>query len=153
MTPSDGETVNNHPNRRFRRAFSERYPGPIHHRLCPENACLYPALLRRGYNWGKRGRRICEEDGVAAHYYRCLAARVWISLRTGDRTPPAMAPAAQHLPVKAIMEGPSACFRLLDVDDGLGMKHADFVRLLYSATDNRLAGKRKTPAVIRINEE
>lgn len=49
-----------------------------------------------------------------------------------------MAPAVQRrLPVKAIMEGPSACFRLLDIDDSLGMKHADYMGLLYSVTDNR----------------
>lgn len=48
-----------------------------------------------------------------------------------------MAPAAQHLPVKAILEGPSACFRLLDINESLGMKHAEYIGLLYSATDNR----------------
>lgn len=52
-----------------------------------------------------------------------------------------MAPIIQHLPVKAIVEGPSACFRLLDIDDSVGMKHADYTGLLYSATDNRLAEK------------
>lgn len=51
--------------------------------------------------------------------------------------PRAMAPAAQHLPVKAILEGPSACFRLLDINESLGMKHAEYIGLLYSATDNR----------------
>jgi len=44
----------------------------------------------------------------------------------------------QQLPVKATIEGPAACFRLLDVDESLGMTHTEFVGLLYSATDNRL---------------
>lgn len=47
--------------------------------------------------------------------------------------------AVHHLPVKAIMEGPSACFRLLEVESQ-GMKHAEYIGLLLSATDNRLAG-------------
>lgn len=50
-----------------------------------------------------------------------------------------MVTAIQHLPVKAIIEGPSACFRLLDIDDSLGMTHADYIGLFYSASDNRLA--------------
>lgn len=43
----------------------------------------------------------------------------------------------QKLPVQAAIEGPAACFRLLEIDDGRGMQHEQFVRLLMSATDNR----------------
>lgn len=43
----------------------------------------------------------------------------------------------QVLPVKAAIEGPAACFRLLEIDGDLGMKHHQFVGLLMSATDNR----------------
>lgn len=44
----------------------------------------------------------------------------------------------QHqLPVHAAIEGPAACFRLLEIDTHLGMKHDQFVGLLMSATDNR----------------
>lgn len=43
-----------------------------------------------------------------------------------------------QLPVKAAIEGAAACFRLLEIDDGSGMKHDQFVALLMSATDNRL---------------
>ncbi|CAM9359647.1 unnamed protein product [Hapterophycus canaliculatus] len=44
----------------------------------------------------------------------------------------------QELPVKAAIEGPAACFRLLEIDGDLGMKHDQFVGLLMSATDNRM---------------
>lgn len=45
----------------------------------------------------------------------------------------------QHqLPVHAAIEGPAACFRLLEINTHLGMKHDQFVGLLLSATDNRL---------------
>ncbi|CAM9330078.1 unnamed protein product [Scytosiphon promiscuus] len=43
----------------------------------------------------------------------------------------------QQLPVKAVIEGPAACFRLLDIDSDLGMRHDQFVGLLMVATDNR----------------
>lgn len=43
----------------------------------------------------------------------------------------------QQLPVRAAIEGPAACFRLLEIDDGSGMKHDQFVALLMTATDNR----------------
>lgn len=43
----------------------------------------------------------------------------------------------QRLPVKAAIEGPAACFRLLEIDSDLGMRHDQFVGLLMSATDNR----------------
>lgn len=43
----------------------------------------------------------------------------------------------EQLPVKAAIEGPAACFRLLDIDESLGMRHTEYVGLLYSATDNR----------------
>lgn len=56
-----------------------------------------------------------------------------------------MITAVQHLPVKAIMEGPAACFRLLDIDDSRGMKHAEYIGLLYSSTDNRLAADAFSP--------
>ncbi|CAN0275302.1 unnamed protein product [Ectocarpus sp. 6 AP-2014] len=44
----------------------------------------------------------------------------------------------QHqLPIHAAIEGPAACFRLLEIDTHLGMKHDQFVGLLMSTTDNR----------------
>ncbi|CAM9404677.1 unnamed protein product [Ectocarpus fasciculatus] len=50
------------------------------------------------------------------------------------------APVHQHqLPVHAAIEGPAACFRLLEINTHLGMKHDQFVGLLLSATDNRLS--------------
>lgn len=60
--------------------------------------------------------------------------------------------AMQHqLPVKAAIEGPAACFRLLEIDDSSGMKHDQFVALLLSATDNRLVNPSPTGRVYTTN--
>lgn len=56
----------------------------------------------------------------------------------------------QQLPVQAAVEGPAACFRLMEVDDNgsdddpknrASMRHGHFIRLLMSATDNRCPNK------------
>lgn len=50
------------------------------------------------------------------------------------------ATAGEHhhqLPNKAAVEGPAICFGLLEIEQGGGMTHEQFVRLLMSATVNR----------------
>lgn len=98
---------------------------------------LVTHVLRR-IETGKRRRENCGEKlaALASPWYPAMYTT---DDDTGLFSPTAMAPAVQHLPVKAIMEGPSACFRLLDIDDSHGMKHDEYIGLLYSATDNRLA--------------
>lgn len=50
---------------------------------------------------------------------------------------PGAAYSSHQLPILAAVEGPAACFRLLEIDESRGMTHEQFVGLLISATDNR----------------
>ena len=43
----------------------------------------------------------------------------------------------RKLPAKAVIEGPSSYFRLLEIDQAGGLRHEQFAALLMSATDNR----------------